>query len=319
MRNKQGEWEGISIELWKNIADELDLNYTFKEEKNITSLIRGVKQKELDSAIAAITITSDREKEIDFSHCYYTTNLTIAIAKENQSKLITLLKAFFSYKMLTIILYLTLILFIIGAITWLIERNKNNENFPKEPIRGIGSGIWWAAVTMTTVGYGDMTPKTLGGRLIALFWMFASLLLVSSIIASVTSILISTTKPSIKTPNDLINLKVGSIKDSVSDLYLKERRIYPIYYENISEALSALEQKEIDAVVYDAPLLKYLIKKDFSKTLMVTNIYFNPQHYGIALQTNSPLRESINTTLLKILQTPIWEEIKHKYLGKGEN
>jgi ABC-type amino acid transport substrate-binding protein len=188
MRNKQGEWEGISIELWKEIAKDLNLKYKFKEQ-NLTAMLNGVEEGSSNVAIAAITVTLDREKRFDFSHCYYTTGLTIATIKHNQNGWVTLIKAFFSYEMLTIITYLATLLFIVGTITWLVERKKNKENFHNDPIKGIASGIWWAAVTMTTVGYGDMTPKTLVGRLIALFWMFSSLLLVSSIIAGVTSAL----------------------------------------------------------------------------------------------------------------------------------
>ena len=315
MRNKQGEWEGISIELWKEIAKDLNLKYKFKEQ-NLTSMLKGVEEGRLNLAIAAITITPQREEAFDFTHCYYTTGLTIAIQKENKSEIITLIKAFFSYKMLTIIAYLATLLFVVGTITWLVERNKNKENFHKNPIKGIASGIWWAAVTMTTVGYGDMTPKTLVGRIIALFWMFASLLLVSSIIAGVTSILTTANKNHITTQQDLLKVRVASIKDSVSDIYLKNQRIYPIYFKTVSEALSALEQKRVDAVVYDAPLLKYLIKKDFANTLTVTNNLFMPQHYAIALETNSTLREPINRALLKIINRPIWQEIIYKYLEK---
>jgi len=316
MRNEQGEWEGISIELWKHIAKQLNLKYKFKEQ-NLTAMLDGVANGNLDVAVAAITVTPKREEMFDFSHCYYTTGLSIAVTKEKQSRLLTLFKAFFSYEMLKIIAYLATLLFIVGTITWLVERNQNKENFHKNPIRGIASGIWWAAVTMTTVGYGDMTPKTLPGRLIALFWMFASLLLVSSIIAGVTSILTtSNINNHITTPKDLAKVRVASIKGSVSDFYLKNRRIYPIYFKTVPEALNALEQHRVDAVVYDATLLQYLINKDYSNTLTTLNTLFKPQHYAIALETNSTLRESINRSLLRITNNPIWEDIKHKYLDE---
>ena len=316
MRNKQGEWEGISIELWKRIAKHLNLKYKFKEQ-NLTAMLDGVANGDLDLAVAAITITPKREERFDFSHSYYTTGLSIAVAKENQSELVTLAKAFFSLEMLKIIGYLSMLLFVVGTITWLVERNKNRENFHKDPIRGIASGIWWAAVTMTTVGYGDMTPKTLPGRLIALFWMFASLLLVSSIIAGVASIItMSKIKHHIASQQDLTKVRVASVKGSVSDLYLKSRRVYPIYFNSVPEALNALEQKRVDAVVYDATLLKYLINKDYPNTLTTLNTLFKPQAYAIALETNSTLREPINQTLLRIINNPIWEDIKHKYLDE---
>lgn len=60
---------------------------------------------------------------------------------------------------------------------------------PEDPISGnqitedkrfftsIPAAMWWATVTLTTTGYGDMYPVTLGGRLIAVFTMFSGLIL----------------------------------------------------------------------------------------------------------------------------------------------
>jgi voltage-gated potassium channel len=37
----------------------------------------------------------------------------------------------------------------------------------RHDVKSVGDGIWWALVTVTTVGYGDITPVTVGGRIIA--------------------------------------------------------------------------------------------------------------------------------------------------------
>ena len=44
------------------------------------------------------------------------------------------------------------------------------------------SAFWWAAVTMTTVGYGDKTPVTTGGRIVGLVWMFTSVIVIFTMI-----------------------------------------------------------------------------------------------------------------------------------------
>ncbi len=52
---------------------------------------------------------------------------------------------------------------------------------------GFGDGIWWAVVTVTTVGYGDISPTTLWGRLIAVALMLAGMGLMSTSAASITT------------------------------------------------------------------------------------------------------------------------------------
>tara|TARA_Y100001960_G_scaffold42260_1_gene41524 strand:+ start:1650 stop:2048 length:399 start_codon:yes stop_codon:yes gene_type:complete len=53
-------------------------------------------------------------------------------------------------------------------------------------VKTIGDGMWWALVTITTVGYGDITPLTTTGRFVASALMFVGLGLVSSVTAIVS-------------------------------------------------------------------------------------------------------------------------------------
>ncbi len=315
MKDKDGKWYGISIELWEKIARDLHIQYQWKEH-TLATLLDGVSNSSLDAGIAAITITAQREKKFDFSHSYYSTGLSIATRKELNDGWGSIIQGVFSRQMLMILLTLFFVLFIIGTITWLLEKKKNPDNFHPNPVRGIAAGIWWAAVTMTTVGYGDMTPRTLGGRLIALFWMFASLLLVSAIIASVASTLtLAKSKPLISGPKDLYKARIASIKNSSSDSYLNEKNLQRTYYPSVKSALQAINKQEVDAIVYDAPLLKYLIKQDFSHTLHLVDTLFEHQQYGIAFPEGSPLREKVNRKLLTIIRSEEWRRTLNHYLG----
>ena len=58
-------------------------------------------------------------------------------------------------------------------------------------IKTFGDGIWWALVTITTVGYGDITPDTTLGRLIAGTLMFVGLGLIATVTAIVSAKFIS--------------------------------------------------------------------------------------------------------------------------------
>lgn len=316
MKDSKGNWQGLSIELWTKIAKELNISFNWKE-RDLTTLLQDVSQSNLDAGIAAITVTSERETALDFSHPYFSTGLSIALPIIPNNGWSNVIKGIFSFRMLKLILMLLSILTFVGTLTWFMERKKNPENFSKNPIKGIANGIWLAAVTMTTVGYGDMSPKTIPGRILTLVWMFSSLLLVSVIIAGVASTLAaSKIDPLVKGPEDLARARIGSIESSTSDQYLKERRIQSHYYPSILKALEALQQGEIDAVVYDAALLRYLIHQHFNRDLRLYEGLFELQYYGIAFPENSPLREPVNRVMLKITEGDEWQNTIESYLGE---
>ena len=58
-----------------------------------------------------------------------------------------------------------------------------------------GSGLWWAVQTVTTVGYGDHTPVTISGRLVAAFVMLAGIGFLTVVTAAITSTFVSRTAP----------------------------------------------------------------------------------------------------------------------------
>ena len=219
-----------------------------------------INQGHLQFGIGALTITSDREQLVDFSHSFYSTGIGMAVSKTNDISLTQILKNLISINFIKVLGLLIAIISIVGSIIWFIEHRKNSKQFDKNILKGIGSGFWWSAVTMTTVGYGDKSPITFLGRLIAVIWMFAGIIIISSFTAAIAaSLTVNQLETIIRSADDLPNVKVATIKDSSSEAYLKQTQVRYKTFDTLSEALVHLESKNVDTVVYDAPILKYFI------------------------------------------------------------
>ena len=67
--------------------------------------------------------------------------------------------------------------------------------FDAGEFHSIWDGVWWATVTVTTVGYGDLYPKTVGGRLIGIIVMLVGIGFLSVLTATIASHFVRTERP----------------------------------------------------------------------------------------------------------------------------
>ncbi len=315
MKREDGSWYGITIDLWRQIAEELKLTYEFTET-DLDGMVRGLSDGSYDVAVAALTVTAERERMFDFTHPFFATGLTIATARSGSSNWFVALRKLWSPQLIKSVGSLALVLLLVGFLVWMVERKANPDEFGGGPMSGLWSGFWFSAVTMTTVGYGDKSPKTVTGRILALIWMFMAIIIISGFTAAIAAAFTVTQLESqITGPEDLVGLKVGSVPNSTSAHYLESNNINYIGFESAAAGVKALGDKELDAFVYDRPILRYLVNKSHSGRLRVLPNYFERQDYAIALKEGSPLREAINQVLLRRVQSPDWERLLTSYLG----
>ena len=88
----------------------------------------------------------------------------------------------------------TMITVLAGLLVTVVER----ETYPS-----IGTGLWWAAQTVTTVGYGDNVPTSLAGRLVAVLVMFMGIGFLTVVTAAITSTFVAHARRVDPTPSDI--------------------------------------------------------------------------------------------------------------------
>ena len=100
---------------------------------------------------------------------------------------------------------------------------------------------------------------------------------------------------------------------SVGEIVLRGGRVTEV--KKISEACELLKQGKVEAVVFDAPVLKNFVTYEGGNWAEVRRGLFAPQQYGFALQQGSPLRVALNIAILQWLESAAGAEAKVKYFG----
>jgi polar amino acid transport system substrate-binding protein len=315
----EGKAVGFSIDLWDRLAKEAGITYELHWVKTVDEVIDAVKKKEADGGIAAISITAEREKVVDFSQPFYESGLGILVNASGQSSTAAMIKSFFSADFLKLCAVLLVLLVITAHLLWLFERKRNPEQFPASYFSGVWESAWWAISTILSGGCDNKGPIVIGGRIVGAFWMLTSIVLVAYFTASATAIMtVSQLSSDINGPADLPGKKVATVKGSTTERYLKAQRVVVRGYGTIDEAYVALSKKEVAAVVFDAPILLYHANTDTSAQHKVVGRLFQKQSYGIALQQNSPHRKAINEALLKLRETGYLDELNTRWFGNQE-
>ena len=96
--------------------------------------------------------------------------------------------------------------------------------------------------------------------------------------------------------------RVGAVAGTETTQYLGREHIAYQVFADAEAGLSALQKGRIDAVVYDRPLLLWLVNDRFSGSLQVLDATFDPQVYAIALPQGSELRIPIDLALLNAIR-----------------
>ena len=316
MKRDDGSYHGIGIDLWRRVADRLQIRFGFLEQPDAAALIKGIAEGTYDASFGALSVTSDRAKLVDFTQPFFATGLGIAVSS-GESRLFSVSRILLSSDFLQAVLILIGIALAVGFVVWLFERRETNHF--QGGVKGLGSGFWWSAVAMTQAGAAQDAPATLPGRFVAICWMIVSIIVITVFTAGITSKLTKQElKGAIHSLDDLRFVRVGASRGTATVGYLDRERVSHRNFLDPKEGLQALREGKIDAFVYDRPLLNWMVMQDFPETLRVLDFTVGSLNYAIAMPKGSRLLDRLNIAVLQETESDWWQQTLFQYLRKKQ-
>ena len=312
MKNDKGEFYGFDIDLWEAIAKELNLRYRYREVP-LADIFSELQSGKADVGFSGISITSDREEQVDFSTHYFDSGLGIMVRKTKDLDIAAAITAVLTRQNLKIIFYFVIIIIFFSHLFWMLE--KRSGQVSDKYIKGTYEASNWAIVTSATVGFGDIVPKTFMSRLITFILIICGITFFSYMQAQMSSTFtLQKLESRISSHKHLGGKLVATQKDTTSVRALRQLGANIVEVDDIREAIDKLLKKKIDAVVFDAPDLLYYAKNEGEGKVAVVGDVFCREYYGIAFRSGSKLREDVNRVVLKFRENGFLHEIYQRWL-----
>ena len=276
--------------------------------------------RKADVGISCLSVTSEREKVINFSHSFYETYTGIAVRDDGLTG--TLRAVFSNPVVLRALLFVLLMAALVGGLFYALEHRVNTKLYS---MKG-RAGRWIEAlivgalfVTRGPIRYYEFQTPT--ARILSAVLAIGSTFLIAGITAVLAgAFTLENLQNRITGLQDLQRVRVGAMADSTSSNFLERHGIVHRRGKDLESLLEDLAQGRLDAVVSDEAFLRYNIRQQQEQgryeNLLVLPEELETQNYGFGLQPDSPYVEPINRALLEVRSSPEWKTEVNRYLGQ---
>lgn len=304
---------GFSVDLWAMVAEQLGLDYEFRRVNTFAQMLEQVSSGAVDGAIANISVTAEREAQMDFTKPIFESGLQIMVPFEESSS--SVIAALVTRDIAYAILAAAALLFGGGMLMWVFERGRS-EYFNRPARDAMFPSFWWALNLVVNGGFEERMPNSRPGRFFAVILVIGSLFLVSIFVAKITAALtVDALQNNIESLADLEGKRVGTVAGSTASAFLLSRDMQHIALNDLNELLEQFSEGALDAVVFDKPILAYYVSHNGRGVARLIDRTFKPENYAMALPTGSPLREQIDQSLLKIREDGTYDNLRAKWFG----
>ena len=317
-RDARGLFWGVSIDLWRRVAEDRHWSYDLTLVASMQDVIGGVAAGRFDVAVGAITITPDRLRQVAFSYPSHRSGVAVAVARRTGLRALLARYGAVAGSLGGLVALMAALLLLTGVLIWLSERRRRGAQAGTTSIGTVFEGLYWAVVTMTTVGYGDKAPHTHLGRAVAVAWMLGSLALISllstSLVAQLTADRIGDAQP--VTLRDLAGLRLAAVEASSGAEFLAEAGLAFQHYPSLDAALAALAARRAGAVVNSVGALEWAVASGYRGTLEVRAGLLAPSLLGFAVPPGSALLAPLDETLVRTTTSADWPAREASYFSK---
>ncbi len=309
---------GIGVDIFKEIAQKLSLEYKFVPVKYGSKILDKMKNNDLDILIGPNTPHHYHSYKILYSSPFFVEGSQL-FSKKNKITILEVLKILW-----TPLLYHSLLaaLLIYTTFSYICYKYEAKNALKKEQIEKEKNNIIWNALFAFT---GEMIkePKTNIGKSCVFILIVTSMIMLSLLGASITSSIIQITnfsKSNIKNHADIFEKKVGVLQNEAS-LQNKIHRYNGFIKKsaNYTELFQLLNDGDVDYILGNRSNINHFIRENHIPNIISSDFYFSKRFFSFVFFKNNNVYHDINNELIKRQQYDQNDKICDYYLPKSSH
>ena len=314
------DYLGFEVDLIRLVAARLGMEAEIYVVDTVAKQMDDMARGLADVGLGGVSVTGSREEVVDFSLPVLDTGLTIMTPTQGSQglgdRIASFLGAIASSDLPWLLVVFGVAVLVSAHLIWWLERHQNSD-FAVPYGRGIWDSFYWSVVTMSTVGYGDKVARGHLGRVFALIWIALGTLVFASFTAAIASSLaVNELRGEIAGPSDLLGHKIATVPYTAAAGYLSGLGVGPVLVDEIDEAYDLLGAGEVDAIVFDAPILHFhASRRGEGEVTTVGPIFEKIQYAFMVAERDAELRERIDLVLLELIESGVYRQVRDHWLG----
>ena len=314
----EGRFTGMAVELWEALQTNVGLQSEYQVFPTLRALVDATANGDIDVAVTNLTITKSRAQRIDFTQPWFDAGLRILVSEDRSTGFWDLVAGLRSSGHLAAYGWLAFIIVIATLLLTLFDR-QFDENFPRRWRDGLAESFY-AVMSVATSGKSPSRKNLFGwiGRIWQALWLVSGIAVLAYVTSSVTSVMTTLSLANqINSLTDLPGKTVGVFTGSVAEEFARDSALTSWSFANIEEAVAALLDKNIAAIVGDAPVLEYYAHSNPDVPVSVVGAIFEPDKYGFGLAHRGELTRPLTVELLGARERGLVEDLRSEYFGES--
>lgn len=310
------DYHGMAIDLWEWLADQLDLESDYVQLNNVGELVNAAASAEIDVAITNMTVTKERAEQIDFTHPWFDAGQRIMVNEDRSAGFWDVVTGLSESGHLRAYAWIVFVIILATILITLFDRYFDKD-FPRRWRDGLAESFY-TVMSVATSGRPPARKNLFGwiGRFWQGLWLVCGIAVLAYVTSSVTSVMTTLSLTNqINNIADLSGRPVGVQPGSVAEEYARQFGLDSRHFDRLEDAVAALLDGRIDAIVDDAPVLEYHAHINPQLPVTVVGPIFAPDKYAFGLTHESELTRELSVELIGAYESGLIEEIRTEYFG----